>query len=525
MSLPLTVRTAALGAAAALVLAACSQSTIGTITQGSSSASPLPTGSSTPSATADPDVDPALAPFYTQRLNWASCGGSYQCAQLTVPLDYKEPTGETIKLSVIRLKSSRGGTHLGSLFINPGGPGSSAIDFARGARSVFPEEVLAAYDVVAFDPRGVQRSEPVTCLTDPQLDTFLSIDATPDDPAEVAQLDTAFKQLAQGCEQRSGKVLAHISTEETARDMDVLRGAIGEKKLDYFGFSYGTLLGATYADLFPTKVDRMVLDGAVDPALDQVALQHGQAKGFEMALRRFVESCDQQSDCPLPDGTQAGLDRIAQFFDDLDSKPLPTGDPKRPLTQALGQAAVLTYLYFPAYGDWDALRTGLAAALDGDGSVLLDMLDQRNERSSTGKYGNNLQYAYYAVNALAQPERPTTAQVATLAEQWKKEAPILGPLFAWVNDVWQHWPVAATETPRALAAKGAPPILVVGTTYDPATPYSWSQAMAKELSSGVLLTRVGDGHTGYGKGSACTDNAVNRYLLAGDPPAAGTVCR
>lgn len=526
MSLSLTVRTAAVGGAAALVLAACSQSTIGTITQdtpAATSASPSPSASA--STSVDPGIDPALAPFYGQRLSWSGCGGSFQCAQLTVPLDYANPGGDTIELAVIRLKSAGGGTRLGSLVVNPGGPGSSAVDFARAARSVFPEQVLAAYDVVGFDPRGVQRSDPVTCLTDPQLDTFIALDGTPDDPAEVAALDGAVKQFATGCEQRSGKILGHVSTEETARDMDVLRAALGEKKLDYFGFSYGTLLGATYADLFPTKVDRMVLDGAVDPALDQVELQHGQAKGFERALRRFVENCDQQSDCPLPGGTQAGLDRIAQFFAQLDSTPMPTNDPKRPLTQALGMSAVLSYLYFPAYGDWDQLRVGLGAALDGDGSVLLQMLDQRNERSSSGKYANNLQYAYYAVNALAQPDRPTTAEVEKLAAQWSKEAPILGSLLAWGNAMWQYWPVAATEKPHAVSAKGAPPILVVGTTYDPATPYVWSQSLAKELSTGVLLTRVGDGHTGYGKGSACTDNAVDRYLLQGTPPAAGTVCR
>lgn len=521
--LPLIVRTAALGAAGALLLAACSGSTIGTITQGSGSASPSPTASGSTSAPSD--VDPALAPFYGQRLNWAGCGGSFQCAQLKVPLDYKAPGGDTIELAVIRLRSSSGGKHLGTMVTNPGGPGGSAVDFVRQARAIFSQQLLDAYDVVGFDPRGVQRSEPVTCLTDAQLDTFISLDASPDNAAEVKQLDDAAKQFTAGCEQRSGKMLAHVSTSDTARDMDVLRGAIGEKKLDYVGFSYGTVLGATYADLFPTHVGRMVLDGAVDPALGNVELQHGQAKGFELALRRFVDNCDQQSDCPLPGGTQAGLDRIAQFFDELDSKPLPTNDPKRPLTQALGQSAVLSLLYFPAYGDWDALRQGLSAAFAGDGGTLLEMLDERNERSSSGKYANNLQYAYYAVNAVDDPDRPTTAQVATLAEQWSKEAPIFGSVLAWANDMWQYWPVPATDAPRATTAKGAPPILVVGTTYDPATPYPWSQSLAKELSSGVLLTRVGDGHTGYGKGSACTDNAVDRFLLTGTAPPAGTVCR
>ncbi|HET7902381.1 MAG TPA: alpha/beta hydrolase [Candidatus Nanopelagicales bacterium] len=526
MSLPTTVRTAAVGAAGALLLAACSSgSTLGTVTQGSATPSSSPTATPSASASTQAGVDPALAPYYAQKLSWSSCGGSFQCAAMTVPLDYAQPTGETIKISVLRLRSSGGGSHLGSLVTNPGGPGGSGVDFARAARSIFPEQMLAAYDVVGFDPRGVQRSDPVTCLTDAQYDDFIALDGSPDTPAEVTALEGAAKQFAQGCEQRSAKILAHVSTADSARDMDVLRAALGDKKLNYVGFSYGTLLGATYADLFPKNVGRMVLDGAVDPALGNVELQHGQAKGFELALKRFVENCDQQSDCPLPGGTQAGLDRIAKLFADTDATPLPTDDPKRPLTQALAQGAVLSYLYFPAYGDWDALRQGLAAAFDGDGTVLLQMLDERNERSSNGKYANNLPFAYYAVSALADPDRPTTAQTATLAAQWEKETPILGSLFAWANDIWQYWPVAANDKPHALTAKGAPPILVVGTTYDPATPYPWAQAMAKELSTGVLLTRVGDGHTGYGKGSACTDNAVDRFMLQGTAPAAGTVCR
>jgi pimeloyl-ACP methyl ester carboxylesterase len=512
------------GAVGALLLAACSQAKVGTITEGSAAPSQSASPSPSASASVDPGVDPALAPYYTQRLSWAGCGGSFECADLTVPLDYAQPTGDTTKISVLRLKSS-GGTRLGALVTNPGGPGGSGVDFARAARSIFPEQVLAAYDVVGFDPRGVQRSSPIECLTDAQYDAFIALDGTPDDKAEVTQIDAALKQFADGCKAKSGAMLAHVGTPDSARDMDVLRAALGEDKLDYVGFSYGTLLGATYADLFPTKVGRMVLDGAVDPTLGNIGLQHGQAKGFELALRRFVENCQQQSDCPLPDGTQAGLDSIKTLFDDLDSEPLPTGQTDRPLTQALAQGAVLSYLYFPAYGDWDALRQGLAAAFDGDGSVLLDMLDQRNERSSNGKYATNLPYAYYAVSALADPARPTTAETATLAAQWTKESPILGDLFAWANDIWQYWPVAANDTPHALTAKGAPPILVVGTTYDPATPYPWSQSLAKQLSSGVLLTRVGDGHTAYGKGSACTDNAVDRFLLTGKAPAEGTVCR
>lgn len=524
MTLPvLSRRTRAVVVAAvgALALAACAQAKVGSVTRAEQ---PSTSPSASTSAAPDPGTDPALARFYGQSLRWSGCGGSFQCAQLVVPLDYAKPDGDTIKVAVLRLPAASP-DRLGALVTDPGGPGSSGVDFARAARAIFSEKVLDAYDIVGFDPRGVQRTDAVRCMTDKQYDAFLSGDGTPETPAEVAQLEADFKALAQGCAARSGPILEHMSTAEVARDMDVLRAAMGEKKLDYVGFSYGTALGATYADLFPTRVGRMVLDGAVDPALGNVELQHGQAKGFELALRRFVEDCDQQADCPLPGGTQAGLDRILQLFDDAQAKPLFTGQPDRPLTQALAQGAVLSYLYFPAYGDWEQLRGGLSDAFAGDGSTLLAMLDERVERNQNGTYANNSPYAYFSVSALDDPNRPTTAEVAKLAEQWKKESPVVGDILAWPNALWQYWPVKATDKPHPVSAKGAPPILVVGTTYDPATPYPWAQSLAKQLDSGVLLTRVGDGHTGYGKGSTCTDNAVDRFLLTGTPPAAGTVCR
>jgi pimeloyl-ACP methyl ester carboxylesterase len=319
-------------------------------------------------------------------------------------------------------------------------------------------------------------------------------------------------------------VFGHVGTLDVARDVDVLRAALGDEKLHYFGASYGTFIGATYADLFPTKVGRMVLDGAIDPTLTNTELAHGQAKGFDLALRRFVEDCVKRSDCPLPRDVQGGLDRIQQLFADLDATPLKTDDPKRPLTEALAENAVLSYLYFPP-SDWEQLRYGLSSAFDGDGSVLLSMLDQRLERDENGKYADNSASALYAVNAIDRPDRVSTAQTETLAAQWAKEAPIFGSYLAWSNLPFQYWQAPAADPPHAITAPGSPKILVVGTTYDPATPYPWAQSLAKQLSQGVLLTRVGDGHTGYGMGSPCTDQAIDRYLTTGVTPAAGTVCR
>jgi len=531
---PRHLLTGALAVLTVAALTACSSGTIGAMTE--STAAPSGTRSSpaaTPSTPArtsattspSPGTDPALAIFYSQKLTWSPCGDGFQCSKLTVPLDYANPTGQTISLAVDRLRASDTAHRIGSLLMNPGGPGASGFDFAKAARSVVDPSVRSKYDIVGFDPRGVGRSDPVNCLNDKQTDAFITADGTPDTPAEVAQSDQLSKEFADACRARSPQIYAHISTREAARDVDILRAALGDDKLNWLGFSYGTLLGATYADLFPTFVGRMVLDGVVDPSLTNVELLHGQARGFDLALRRFVENCDTTSDCPLPSGTQAGIDRIQQFFTDLDAKPLATSDPTRPLTQALAMNAVASYLYFPAYGDWDSLRFGLQAAFDGDGSTLLSMLDDRLSRNEAGHYTDNSTAALYAVSALDRPDRPDAAQSAALAAQWSKEAPVFGAFTAWGILPYHYWGVPATDTPHEIHAPGSPPILVVGTTYDPATPYPWAQSLAKQLSQGVLLTRVGDGHTAYGKGSACTDTAIDRYLNTGITPPVGTVCR
>lgn len=521
-AVPRRLLTGLLATVAGVALAACS-GTVGTVSE-STPASSSGASSTSASASATASPDPGLQAFYSQKLVWTACGGSFQCSKLTVPLDYAAPSGTTIKLALLRLRTTNLAGRIGSLVINPGGPGASGVDFARAARAVLDDPVRARYDIVGFDPRGVGQSDPVECLNDKQTDTFIAADGTPDTPAEVAQSAQLAQQFAASCKARSPQIYAHISTRDTVNDMDVLRAALGDQKLNWFGFSYGTLLGATYADHFPTRVGRMVLDGAIDPSLTNVELIHGQAKGFELALHRFVEDCDKQADCPLPQGTQAGVDRIAQFFAALDSKPLPTSDPKRPLTQALAQNAVASYLYFPSYGDWESLRFGLQAAFDGDGSTLLSMLDDRLSRNQAGHYTDNSTAALYAISALDRPDRPGVAESAALAAQWTKEAPVFGAFTAWGILPYHYWDVPATDVPHEIHAPGSPPILVVGTTYDPATPYEWAQSLARQLSKGVLLTRVGDGHTGYGKGSTCTDTAVDRFLTTGVTPPVGTVC-
>jgi len=492
--------------------------------------SPLPTSSASATSADPTSAAPSsstasdLSRFYDQKLSWSGCGGTFECARLTVPIDYADPTGDTIRLALVRLPAADGGARLGSLVLNPGGPGGSGVDYARAARAIIDQSVRDKYDIVGFDPRGVARSGEITCLTDAQTDTFLASDATPDDAAEVAQLQKLSREFAASCQKNSAALLGHIDTVTTAKDMDVLRATLGDQKLNWMGASYGTFLGATYADLFPARVGRMVLDGALDPTLSNEELAHGQAKGFEVALQRFVEDCAKKADCPLPRDTTSAIDRIQEFLAGLDSTPLDTGDPKRPLTQALAANAILTYLYFPP-SDWEQLRFGLQLAFEGDGSALLQMLDARLERGENGTYHYNPLSSFLSISALDRPDRQDAATSARLADEWSKEAPVFGSYLAWGNLVFDSWPIPATGEPHALHATGSAPILVVGTTYDPATPYPWAQALASQLDNAVLLTRVGDGHTAYGMGSSCVNKAVDSYLTTGEPPAAGTVCR
>jgi pimeloyl-ACP methyl ester carboxylesterase len=506
---------AALGVAA-LALVGCS----------GGATAPAPSGPSvqpSPLASVPAPDSPLLARFYNQKIAWSDCGSPFQCGRLTVPVSYEDPSGPTIGLAVIRLRAGDQAHRIGSLIINPGGPGGSGIDYARAAQSVMDAGLRQRYDIVGFDPRGVGTSDPVHCLTDKLADAELSADTTPDTPAELSTLEQLAQQFAAGCATMSPALYGHIGTVAVARDVDVLRAALGDKKLYWFGASYGTFIGATYADLFPTHVGRMVLDGAIDPTLTNTSLARGQAVGFEVALRRFVEDCATEPDCPLPHGTAAGLARIRSFFAGLENKPLPTKG-GRPLTEALAMNAVLSYLYFPP-SDWEQLRYGLSVAFTGDGSVLLGLLDDRLNRAHNGHYMDNSFDALNAVNALDHTDRPGPAQLAVLAKQWAALAPTWGAFMAWSNLPFAYWKAPATDAPHRITAPGSPPILVVGTTYDPATPYPWAQSLAAQLSKGVLLTRIGDGHTAYGMGSPCIDSAIDSYLLTGVPPPAHTVCR
>ena len=465
-----------------------------------------------------------LRPYYDQKLSWHPCGASgFECATMKAPLDYAKPdAGNDLKLAVARKKATGPGSRIGSLMVNPGGPGGSAIDYLQ-QYAPQPAAVRARYDMVAMDPRGVARSAPVECLTNKQMDSYTQIDQTPDSPAETTKLANAYRAFAKGCASRSGKLLPHVSTIEAARDMDVLRAVLGDAKLTYVGASYGTFLGATYAGLYPSRVGRMVLDGAMNPALDARTVNLDQTAGFNTAFTAFAAACIKHKDCPL--GTKSTADagrQMSALFKKLDAHPAATGQARK-LTESLATTGVIAAMYDQRA--WPVLREYLAQAKGGDGRGLLTLSDSYYERDPNGTYSNQM-YANPAVNCvdLASAFR-NPDQVRAALPSFRKASPVFGESFAWAAMNCAYWPVKPTGTAHRIEAKGAAPILVVGTTRDPATPYTWAKALAAQLSSATLLTYEGDGHTAYGRGSDCIDTAINTYLLDGTVPPKGKRCK
>ncbi len=478
---------------------------------------------STPAPDATVGVDPELADFYTQKLDWSGCGGDFQCATMEVPLDYDDPGGDVVEIAVLRSPAT-GDERRGSLVVNPGGPGGSGVDYARAARSVATEAVLESYDIVGFDPRGVGASTPIDCLDDADLDAFVAADASPDSDEEIAELQEQAERFASGCESRSGELLPHVGTPDVARDMDVLRAVIGDEQLTYLGKSYGTYIGAVYADLFPDRVGRMVLDGAIDPALSGTDMALGQADGFERALGAFIGWC-LDKDCSVGDTEAEIRQSVSGLLRQADAEPLPTGDDGRPLTESLATYGIILPLYLTAAEGYPTLELALSSALDdGDGTMLLTLADLYLDRGSDGAYNGNQNEAIAAVNCLDRPESATVEEAEASVPQFEEASPIFGPFLAWGALACSAWPVESESQPAPVTAPGAAPILVVGTTGDPATPYAWAESLAGQLGSGSLLTYEGSVHTAYRAGSDCVDEAVDDYLLAGTVPADGTRC-
>ena len=468
-----------------------------------------------------------LATYYTQHLHWQPCDGGFQCAELVVPFDYAKPGGPRFTLPVVKLSAADPAHRVGALVINPGGPGGSGVQYALGARLEFPAAVLARFDIVGFDPRGVGASQPaLNCENGPQLDTFFATDDEPSDPAQLARVVAASKQFAAQCERNSAALLPYVGTPNAARDMDVLRAALGESRLTYLGKSYGTYLGAWYAQLFPHRVRALVLDGSVDPATSSLDATIAQAQGFQGAFGSFAAWCLAAPGCPLggsAGGSVAGAEaKVEALITRANSAPLASRlDDGQVADGAMLLYGVAGALY--SRSSWPILKAALASAFTGDGTGLVELANQLYGRNPNGTY-STLANAVTAIDCLDRPWPRSLAPWQSAASTAEKAAPMFGAAIVWGSLTCAYWPIASYPQSRIKAA-GAPPILVVGTLRDPATPYRWAQAMAADLASGVLLGWNGDGHTAYGEGSACVDTIVNDDLIDLAVPRSGTVCQ
>ncbi|SEU19526.1 alpha/beta hydrolase fold [Nonomuraea wenchangensis] len=427
--------------------------------------------------------------YYGQRPAWTSCGGGFQCATLRVPLDYAKPGGRQIKISLIRLPAT--GKKLGSVVLNFGGPGASGVDLLRADRTVLSAALRQRFDVVSFDPRGVGRSAPVRCLGTLGMDAYHAADETPDDRRERAALKEWGKALATSCAAGSGKeLLRHVGTYEAARDLDVMRSALGDARLTYLGWSYGTYLGARYADLYPRRIRAMVLDGAEDPQQTGAEFQRSQAQGFQVAMNAFLRDCFKRADCPFKKHTlTAAGRRLDTLLKRADRAPLRNTMDGRQVTESIVRTGIMAALY--SADSWKYLRGSLAMAFKGDGTALLILADFYNGRRQDGTYKNE-SMARLAISCVDHPETPCP-----------------------------YWPVKGRKFTKKVTAPGSPPIVVVGTTRDPATPYALARSLTGQLDNGVLLTNDGDGHTAYHGGSSCVERQVDRYLITGRAPARG----
>ncbi|MFJ7910595.1 alpha/beta hydrolase [Kitasatospora sp. NPDC096204] len=469
---------------------------------------------------------PALRALYDQRIDWRRCPGedgddpdraAVRCATLKVPLDYADPGGPTVDVALAMVPAADRAHRLGALLLNPGGPGNSGVDMVRWGWKGYQGPLHDRYDLVGFDPRGAGDTTPVHCLDDRTRDQW---DAT-DDPAY-----DHGRVLAEACRARHADLLPHLGTRDTARDLDVLRGALGERRLDFLGFSYGTHLGAAYAEQFPDRTGRLVLDGAVDHGAPAARLGTEQAAAAETGLRAFAAACatDDGAACPLGADPAAAPQRLARFLDGLRDHPLRAAD-GRALTAALGWDAALDVLS-DGHRSWPRLREALGPAVTrGEAEGLLALADGADHRDEDGRYRTPAD-AYAAISCADGPPPPTDAELRPALAELAARAPLVSghdPVGTLLDPDCRAWPFRSPEPPRPIRAAGSAPILVIGSTGDPVTPYAWAQRLAGGLEHGVLLTRDGDGHTGYDK-SGCVRDAVAAYLVDGRLPAAGTHC-
>ena len=458
-----------------------------------------------------------LQDFQEQPIKWRTCFETLKCTDVLVPIDYTNIKLGTFEIAVLKHEASNKEDRIGSLFVNPGGPGASGVEYAYSAEYIVSPQLLALFDIVGFDPRGVGRSNPIQCLTDAETDANYASDSKPDNPAEFETLVKESQDYVAKCEKNTKNLTAY-STENAARDMDVIRSILGDKKLNFLGKSYGTYLGTIYAQLFPDKVGRLVLDGAIDPHATPLEQSLIQAIGFDNALDAFIKDCLQIDTCPLP--KNATKQYFIDLFNFVAKKPLTTRT-KRVATESLVVLGTASALYDNESG-WPMLRVALKQAKTGNGYMFLALTDAYSGRQLNGTYPSNEADSGFVIDCLDWNDVRTNNQIAQDSEQFKLQAPVFGPYLSYSGISCKYF--NGIKPPIKIDQIKTAPIIVIGTLRDPATPYSWALALHKLLTNSLLITLDGDGHTGHGRGSTCVDKTVDTYFTTGKIPTADQKC-
>lgn len=508
---------------AGVMLVGCSRGSIEPVAI-SASAAPVPRG---------------LEDFYLQKVTWQTCEDDedYQCATVQAPLDYDDPAGDRIGLALKKLPASSG-KPIGTLLVNPGGPGGSGLEYV-GEKETFSKDLRRSYDIVGFDPRGVGESTPVTCLSPEEISEAAEAvkqgkstqelekeESTGKEENSAEGAAESAKELARDCEENSAKgLLDHVDTASVARDMDMLRALSGDSKLHYFGASYGTYLGARYAEIFPDNVGRMVLDSAQDPSLQQAQLRIDQAAALERTLDAYIESCQAGFGCPLTGDFEEGRAKLKEFVDRAKTEPVPVGETDRSLSAQDIVSGIGNLLYDDRV--WPELNEALSKAMVDNDATALDALfnpedPDEDPQEVARKFAN--QTADRAIDCQDYPVRGDQATWDAEAAAIKEAAPIMGEGLAYQDAFCQGWGHHSGHEPAEIKAAGAAPILVLGVTGDPATPYEWAQALAAQLESGRLVTVTGNGHGAYQRLGDCVNDAVDTYLLRGELPGEDLTC-
>ena len=469
------------------------------------------------------NTEDPLAPYLGQEVQWSDCGAGAECATVMAPLDWDNPgVGEDVSLAVSRHSAT--GQALGSLFVNPGGPGASGYEFVLDSVDFAVSEVLReSFDVIGWDPRGVNFSSPVSCAaTDAELDYFFfgELEAQPDTPEWDAELLAESIRFGQECQANTGELLEFVDTLSTVRDLDLLRHLVGDEQLNYLGYSYGTLIGALYIDTFPEKVGRMVLDGPVDPGASQFDLVVNQHRGFEEALEAYLVECDLTNSCPFAGSLEQRLRGVSDLYDELEQNPLRHAD-GRLIDDGMLRTAMVTTLY--AQSSWPFLTRMFEELQEGVTDTAIFLVDFYYDREG-GVYQNNSMEAFIAINCLDYPVESDPAVLEAQADQLREAAPYTARPSGDGDLVCMNWPYPPKLNKGPVRGEEANPVVILGTTGDPATPYNWSVSLNEQLENSVLLTLVGEGHLAYDERVTCINDPVDTYFVTGDLPEDGLTC-